>query len=1000
MSPWPQTGDWPAVNALLDQALDLPAGERAAWLAALPEQHAALRETLARLLALQPGLDTGGFMGTLPKLGSGAGPQPDGGAQAGELIGPWRLLREIGEGGMGSVWLAERSDGAYLRQVALKLPRLGWARGLAERLARERDILATLEHPRIARLYDAGVDPQGRPWLALEHVQGRPLDLHAREAGLDTPARVRLLLQVCEAVAHAHSRLVIHRDLKPANILVDTAGQVKLLDFGIAKLVLGEAAQATALTEMHGRALTLDYASPEQVRGEALTTASDIYSLGVVAFELLAGGRPYRLRRGSAAELEEAITGADVPLASSVATERVLRKALRGDLDAIVNKALKKSPADRYRTVDGLAQDLRRHLGGEAIGARPDAWFERLRGWLLRHRVASGIAGAVLLALLGGAYAQVAVVLALAAGTALALWQRQQAQQHARRAVEQAAEARAQAERADRVKRYALSIFEHADTDAGAGVSTTAVELLKRASHDLDDSLQSDGTARIELKTALGNSLTGLAAYGEALALLGPTVQEAERLLGPRHPLALAAGLALGEAQSRDQRVADATATLQRVLAACEGHAPLRLRTLCSLSTARVYAGDVDAAVVFATEAVEVAAGPQADALDRAKASSALAQALAAGARQGLLAAARQALEAARAAYGTRHPAPLPLLEARALVAQGLQAEGRWRDALQSSEAELPAWEELLGKTHPRIAQLLGDLGTDQYTRGDLLGSLRSNERALAINAAAHGEASLAAGRDHLMIGVCLHELWRLDEAVARLDSACSMLEAAGGADHGFTRFGRVTLCSALLRSGDLARAEALIPSAADEAGLAPLDRLRWEQRRGLLHAAHGRAGAAADSGLRALQMQRDCAELSPITQANLESTTATVLLEAGAAAQALPLLESVVARYADLHVDASPGRADASLRLGRARLETGDAAAAIEPVTQALKVYSALDPAHLHVGLARGLLALAAEALGESGSAHRDAALRILQGSRRPADRAVLARLSGAAGG
>ncbi|MFN5165846.1 MAG: protein kinase domain-containing protein [Pseudomonadota bacterium] len=979
------TAAWPQLSRLLDEALSLPPPDREGWLQSLPAEHAPLKETLAKLLEVRAGIETGDFLGTLPKLDGASRGTPDGpeiGApQAGDEVGPWRLIRELGEGGMGSVWLAERADGQLKRQVALKLPRLTWARGLAERMERERDILATLEHPRIARLYDAGVDPHGRPWLALEHVQGRPLDVHAREAGLDTPARVRLLLQVCEAVAYAHSRLVIHRDLKPANILVDQAGQVKLLDFGIAKILEGEVAAATALTELQGRALTLDYASPEQVRGEPLTTASDIYALGVVTFELLAGARPYKLRRGSAAELEEVIANAEVPLASAVATDRTLRKALRGDLDAIVNKALKKSVAERYRTVDALAQDLRRHLDGQAIGARPDAWIARWRSWLLRHRVPTGIGAAVLLALVGGAYAQVAVVLALAAGTALALWQRRQAQQHARRAVEQAAEARAQADRAERVKRYALSIFEHADTDAGAGVGTTAVEVLRRAGREIDASLQGDGTARIELKTALGSSLTGLAAYDEALGLLLPTLHEAERLLGPRDPLALAAGLALGEAQSRAQHLPEAIETLRRVSERAAPTSELRLRALCSLSTALIYAGQVDAGLDSAREAAAAAAAAQVDARARAKVAATLAQALAAGSYQGLLGAARQAHEAALTAYGDQRPAPLPLLEARVLVAQGLQVEGRWREAVQALEAALPAWVELLGESHPRVAQLLGDLGTDLYTCGDVQRALRHTERALAINAAAHGAESLAAARDHVMVGVCLHELWRVDEAIERLDRARRMLDAQPGAGHGYAQFANVTLCSALIRSGQLARAEALIPARAEEATLSLLERLRWEQRRGLLHAVRGQADEAVASGQRALEMQSGCPELSPIAQVNLQSATATVFLEGGAAAQALPLLRYVVERLGELHVEASPGRADARLRLGRALLEAGDAGAAVAPLTAALHTFAAIDPGHRHVRLARGLLAQAGQALGEPGVEHREAALRPLRG-------------------
>ena len=441
--------DWPEISRVLDEALDRPAAERGAWLAGQASLAASVREAVLALLAQQAAVETGDFLATLPPVRSAPGPATQGPAAGGQ-VGPWRLLRELGQGGMGSVWLAERADGSLKRPVALKLPLLGWAQGLSERMARERDILATLEHPHIARLYDAGLDQLGRPWLALEYVPGQPIDAYCRDKALKVRQRVELLLQVCDAVAYAHSRLVIHRDLKPSNVLVTDEGQVRLLDFGIAKLVQGDQAEATALTEMAGRAMTLDYASPEQIRGEPLSTASDVYSLGVVAYELMAGVRPYQLKRGSAAELEKAIADIDAPAASDQAADPGTRAELRGDLDAVLNKALKKSPGERYATVAALADDLRRHLAGDAVKARPDSLTYRLRRWVDRHRLETGIVVAVLLALLGGAFAQVAVALALGVGTAIALWQRNRALRSARRAEEQAAEAREQTRAAER----------------------------------------------------------------------------------------------------------------------------------------------------------------------------------------------------------------------------------------------------------------------------------------------------------------------------------------------------------------------------------------------------------------------------------------------------------------------------------------------------------------------------------------------------------------------
>jgi hypothetical protein len=428
--------NWPVLSPLLDAALEQPAAERRSWLAALAADDA-IKHALARLMDMPPGVETGDFMRTVPKLGSRAWALIDSEAavdastpKTGDQVGPWRLLSVLGEGGMGHVWLAERADGAYQRQVALKLPRISWASGLVERMARERDILATLEHPRIARLYDAGVDALGRPWLALEHVQGQPIDHHAREKALTARQRVQLLRQVCEAVAYAHSRLVIHRDIKPSNVLVDGQGQVMLLDFGIAKLVAGDLPGASLFTEVAGRVLTLGYASPEQVRGDTLTTATDVYSLGVLAYELLTGSRPYRLQRGSAAELEEAILLVDPVPASSTTEDQPLRRALRGDLDAILNKALKKDLVHRYPSVDALSQDLQRHLANLPVSAQADAWLYRAAKLVQRHRVPVA----------AGALASAALI----GGSGLALWQADRARASARQADIERAQAVAQ----------------------------------------------------------------------------------------------------------------------------------------------------------------------------------------------------------------------------------------------------------------------------------------------------------------------------------------------------------------------------------------------------------------------------------------------------------------------------------------------------------------------------------------------------------------------------
>ncbi len=444
---------WAELDQLLEKALDLPAPLRAGWIEALAPRFDELKPRLRGLLLRGSGIETDDFLNRLPQFDVGdwmpPGVRVD---QPGDRIGPYRLVRELGGGGMGTVWLAERTDGLINRPVALKLPHGAWKRaGLAERLAREREILATLNHPNVARLYDAGLTPDGQPYLALEYVDGRPIDEYCRDGELDVRARLRLFAQVAAAVAYAHGKLIVHRDLKPSNILVTTDGQVRLLDFGIAKLLEEDRTKETRLTEVSGRALTPDYASPEQILGEPLTIASDVYSLGVILYELLAGTRPYKLKRDSRGALEDAILQADPALPSAVADNQD-RKALCGDLDTIVLKALKKSPDERYLTVHAFADDIDRYLDGRPVLARPDSARYRLGKFIARHRWPVAAAAGAMLAILVGAGA--------------ALWQAQRAT--------------AERERAEQVKEFIASIMRDADPYAReSGEPVDATDLLQ-----------------------------------------------------------------------------------------------------------------------------------------------------------------------------------------------------------------------------------------------------------------------------------------------------------------------------------------------------------------------------------------------------------------------------------------------------------------------------------------------------------------------------------------
>jgi hypothetical protein len=391
---------WSEVDRLFQRTLDLPAEERAAYLAEACGTDHALREAVLRLLGAVEASE-GLFEGPRPEavlaaLDATARDHPDL-----DRIGRYRVVRRLARGGMGTVYLAERADGSFERRAAIKLLRRGLdTEDILARFRAERQILADLEHPNIARLLDGGSTPSGRPYLVMEYVAGAPITDYCESEGLDLEARLRLFVDVADAVHHAHAHGVIHRDLKPANIFVDPRGNVKLLDFGIARL-LGDDPESTH-TRTGQRLLTPDHASPEQVRGEAAGAASDVYQLGLLLYELLAGEPPYRLTGRSVTELERVVCREAVAPPSSRAPAP-LRRRLRGDLDSIVLKALRKDPTSRYSSAEALALDIRRHLEGRAVVARSGA-----RGYLLRHFARRNRVG---LALAGGA----AVVL-LAAG--------------------------------------------------------------------------------------------------------------------------------------------------------------------------------------------------------------------------------------------------------------------------------------------------------------------------------------------------------------------------------------------------------------------------------------------------------------------------------------------------------------------------------------------------------------------------------------------------------
>ena len=487
--------DWPLLSRLLDEALAVSPGERASWLSNLDGEAAACRQRLVALLAREGEAAARGFLETPPDFTLPGASEADGEADAlhapNELVGPWRLMRLLGQGGMAEVWLAERADGSLARSVALKLPLPGFATGrMAGRFARERNLLAGLNHPRIASLYDAGTAEGGRPWLAMEAIDGRPLTQWCDEERAPLAKRIDLLLQVCEAVQYAHGRLVVHRDIKPNNILVTAEGELRLLDFGIAKLlqVDNPAAPArTSLTQVSGRPMTPDWASPEQVRGEEPGIGADVYAVGVLAYRLFAGIGPYELSRATVAALETAILDQEPRLPSARVADRKLKRALRGDLDTIVLRALKKVPEDRYPTIDALATDLRRHLAGLPVLARPSSWRYRAGRYMQRNRWA--VAGGVV------------VASSLIVGSVIAFLQAQAA--------------RAEAARSQAMYKFVLDLF-----NPGGRTSVDGRIRDRKMSEVIADAAQRAGTALADVPQAREELLTNLTELTRGIGLL------------------------------------------------------------------------------------------------------------------------------------------------------------------------------------------------------------------------------------------------------------------------------------------------------------------------------------------------------------------------------------------------------------------------------------------------------------------------------------------------
>jgi serine/threonine-protein kinase len=522
-------GDWSEIADLFAEALEQPPPERLAFLeercAGRPELLSAVKNLLAAdqkagaefLQQLDPAL--------LGALSSEPAPL--------DSVGVYRLIRPIGAGGMGQVYLAERSDGQFERDVAVKLLKRGMdSDAILTRFLRERQILARLDHPHIASLLDGGIAADGRPYLVMELVDGIPIDQYCDNERLDTAARVKLMRTVCLAVEYAHRNLVVHRDLKPSNILVTSAGEPKLLDFGIAKLLSGpdDAAEATTLTQSGGRPLTPEYAAPEQFRGEPVTTSTDVFSLGAVLYQLVTGERPFPERGEkdpSAGDRER-----EPPTASSRVRDSDRRKAIAGDLDLILARALRSNPERRYPSVEAFREDLRRNQERLPIKARPDSLGYRASRFVRRHRTAvllSGALGALIML-----FAGIAAMQAIRIG------------RQSRELTRERDRARAEASVSEEVTDFLVSVFEVSDPQVeGPGDSLTARDLLDRGAARIDTGLAGQPELQARLLGVIGQAYTNLLLPQRAEPLLERGVAlwrvgggDRERLIVARQRLA------------------------------------------------------------------------------------------------------------------------------------------------------------------------------------------------------------------------------------------------------------------------------------------------------------------------------------------------------------------------------------------------------------------------------------------------------------------------------
>lgn len=666
---------WERVKTLFDALVERPEAERAATLARLRDTDPDVAAEVAELLLAAGGVGERFEAGAPP-------PAPPVAEVVGTRLGPYLILRELGRGGMGTVYEAERVDAQYTKRVAIKMVSVtGDRRHALRRFQREREVLAGLAHRNIAALLDGGVSPGGDPYFIMEYIEGQPLTEWCAARALDVRARVALFRQACTAVQHAHERLVIHRDLKPGNMLVDAEGTVKLLDFGIAKL-LDPSGEDEDLTRTGAIPMTAAYASPEQLRGQLMSTSSDIYSLGVVLYEVLTGRRPFP----SAEHVEALLLDRLPPPPSRAAAERGAARTSRqlsGELDAILLKALRPEPDRRYRSAQEFGDDLQRWLTGQVVSAQPDTLGYRLRTLVRRNRAAT--------------VAAAAAVAALVAGTGVSLEQARTARQERDRAVLEQARTR-------QVTQFFQDVLSGAKPAEG-GLDLTVVAAIDRTIPRIDATFADQPDLRAAIKATLGSTLTDMGLYERARPLVEDALRLQDSLDGSAPTRARAdarynlAGLA---SESGELTRAE---SLYREALAMYGAAPgvdsaEIYQGMNNLANAVMGAGRFEeAAAIYAQVEGRLTVLSPGDTVARAVAltnhGTALAQLGRYAEAEGLL---REATHLFTAASGA---SPARVASARQPLAGALLFQGKYREAETEARAAWSESRDALGATNP-----------------------------------------------------------------------------------------------------------------------------------------------------------------------------------------------------------------------------------------------------------------------------------------------------------